>query len=183
METILNKSQPDSVMVAIVSDTHCDLDKRIIDLIRQADIAVHAGDIGDISVLDAMQPKSGRVIAVTGNNDHPVLWPAQQGERLESIPEIAEIELPGGLLAVEHGDRHGQHAPDHQLLRNTHPGARVIVYGHTHRMLVDDSHEPWVVNPGAAGKTRTRGGASCLLLDASSQGWKIEQRRFLDQDS
>lgn len=174
----MNKPQSDKILVVIISDTHSHLDQRIADLIRQADIAVHAGDIGDSSVLDAMQPRSGRVIAVTGNNDHPVLWPPQQGERLEAIPEIAEIELPGGLLAVEHGDRHDSNAPDHQRLRDAHPRARVVVYGHTHRMLVDDSHEPWVVNPGAAGKTRTRGGASCLLLQASSYGWEIEQRRF-----
>ena len=80
--------------VAIVSDTHGQLDKRIADIVKQADIAVHAGDIGDASVLEAMQPKSGQVYAVAGNNDHPVHWPAIQSETLKSIPQVAEFDLP-----------------------------------------------------------------------------------------
>jgi len=170
-----------SVLVAIISDTHSMLDERVADVVRQADIAIHAGDIGDGQVLDAMQPRTGRVIAVTGNNDHPVLWPATQTSRLQAIPKRAEIELPGGNIAIEHGDRHGSIAPDHQSLRDAHPTARVVVYGHTHRMVVDDDSDPWVVNPGAAGSTRTGGGASCLMLEASnSKPWTIESIRFAD---
>jgi len=167
--------------VAIISDTHSVLDERIADVIRSADIAIHAGDIGDAEVLNSMQPRSGRVIAVTGNNDHPVLWPAAQTERLQDIPEQVEIELPGGRIAIEHGDRHDSIAPDHQSLRDAHPSARVIVYGHTHRMVIDDDCNPWVVNPGAAGNTRTGGGASCLMLQASdNEPWTIESIRFAD---
>jgi len=55
--------------VAVVSDTHAFLDPRIIDLIRECDIAIHAGDICGADILDKMQPKTGEVIAVTGNND------------------------------------------------------------------------------------------------------------------
>lgn len=169
-----------SVVVAIVSDTHSVLDKRVAKLIATADIAIHAGDIGDAQVLDSMKPKSGKIYAVTGNNDHPVLWPVAQASRLQAIPVETEIELPGGNIAVEHGDRHGTIAPDHQSLRKTHPNARVVVYGHTHQMLIDDADLPWVVNPGAAGHTRTRGGPSCLLLKASKEKWDIEQHRFSD---
>lgn len=157
------------IRVAIVSDTHSVLDQRVAEVVRNADMAIHAGDIGDSQVLDSMQPKSGRVIAVTGNNDHPVLWPAAQSSRLEMIPERVEFELPGGNIAIEHGDRHDAIAPDHQSLRAAHPHARVIVYGHTQRLIIDDDCEPWVVNPGAAGNTRTRGGPSCLMLEASEQ--------------
>lgn len=164
--------------VAIVSDTHGLLDPRIATIVQQADVAIHAGDIGDASVLNSMRPKSGRVYAVAGNNDHPVLWPPGQTERLESIPEIAEFDLPGGSVAIEHGDRHHAIRPDHQSLRDAFPHSRLVIYGHTHKMIIDDQKLPWVANPGAAGNTRTHGGPSCLLLTASESNWNIESFRF-----
>ena len=166
--------------VAIISDTHGELDPRIEDLIKQSDIAVHAGDIGDASVLQAMQPKSGKVYAVLGNNDHPVLWPHGQSDTLKAIPEIVELDLAGGRLSIEHGDRHNPVAPDHQALRDAFPESRLIVYGHTHKMIIDNQTLPWVANPGAAGNTRTRGGPSCLILTISDGDWEIESIRFED---
>jgi hypothetical protein len=35
-----------------------------------------------------------------------------------------------------------------------------------------------VLNPGAAGRTRTYGGPSCLLLIAGETDWKVEVHRF-----
>lgn len=164
--------------VAIISDTHGELDPRIRDIIKQSDIAAHAGDIGDAVVLELMQPKSGKVFAVQGNNDHPVLWPKSQSETLKSIPKIAHLDLPGGRLSIEHGDRHDSIAPDHQSLRHAFPESRLVIYGHTHKMIIDQQTKPWVANPGAAGNTRTRGGPSCLLLTASDSDWEIESFRF-----
>jgi hypothetical protein len=57
----------------------------------------------------------------------------------------------------------------------------MVVYGHTHKKVIDDYQQPWVVNPGAAGSTRTRGGASCLILTACAQFWKLESYRFEDR--
>ena len=166
------------ITVAIISDTHTRLDTRIREIVAQADIAIHAGDIGNANVLSAMRPISGRVIAVTGNNDVPVLWPYDQIDSLELIPDIAHLDLPGGSIAIEHGDlRHGN-TPDHQSLSEAHPNARLVIYGHTHRLVIDDAHTPWVANPGAAGFTRTYGGPSCLLLIASPNDWKINIYRF-----
>ena len=169
-----------TITVAIISDTHAFLDSRVSQIVDDADIAVHAGDIGDAEVLLKMRPKSGRVIAVAGNNDHPVLWPKDQIESLETIPELAYFDLPGGRVVVEHGDKHDRITPDHQSLRDAHPGVRLVIYGHTHKLVVDENELPWVANPGAAGKTRTNGGPSCLLLKASNQSWDIEQIRFAE---
>ena len=166
--------------VAIISDTHTVLDPRIAEAISRADIAIHAGDIGDAGVLSAMHPKTGRVLAVAGNNDHPMFWPVDQTEVLESMPEIIRFELPGGGVAIEHGHRHGSNSPGHQSLREAHPDAKLVIYGHTHHQVIDDMCTPWVVNPGAAGTTRTHGGPSYLLLTASEQDWEIESFRFDD---
>lgn len=156
--------------IAIISDTHAVLDERIAALIRDCDYAIHAGDVCGETVLEAMQPKTGQVYAVAGNND--VMF---HGDRL---PQQTRLELASGSIAIEHGHLHGMNKPCHASLRKAHPDARMIVYGHTHTMLQDKSQQPWVVNPGAAGGTRTRGGPSCLVLTCDADDWNITEHRF-----
>ena len=91
---------------------------------------------------------------------------------------MAILELPGSVLAAEHGHRVNPVAQRHALLRTRHAGARAVVYGHSHRLAVDQTKQPWVLNPGAAGRSRTFGGPSCLVLTASIDRWNIEVCRF-----
>ncbi len=175
------KDTPETVRVAILSDTHGVLHPQIEALVRDCDLAIHAGDIFDGRILDRLQPKTGRVVAVAGNNDHEGVWPEDQHDRVRALPEIAELELPGGIIRVEHGHRHSWKSPSHDDLRAAHPDARVIVYGHTHKKVIDDYRQPWVINPGAAGATRTRGGPSCMILHAAADLWRIDSYRFSDQ--
>ena len=167
-----------TVTVAIISDTHGFLDPRIAKIIHGCHYAVHAGDVMAASVLDAMRPRSGRVIAVAGNNDVSEKWSECEADIVQQLPHVAELELPGGTLAIEHGHRHGHHAPRHDLLRRAHPRARVIVYGHSHQLICDQDEQPWVINPGAAGRVRTHGGPSCLVLTATPESWTFEPYRF-----
>ena len=165
--------------VAIVSDTHSYLHPEIIKLVKKCDYVVHAGDIGCNQILKLLKPKRSRVIAVKGNNDHINTWDKSEHEVVNTLQQVARLDLPGGLLVVEHGEAHGFHTPCHDKLRKAHPYARAIVYGHTHKQVIDQSSDPWVLNPGAAGKTRTHGGASCLVLHASPiKDWNIECFRF-----
>lgn len=163
--------------VLILSDTHGHVDENILQIANRSDYVVHAGDICGAHVLHSLKPKE-KVIAVRGNNDHPSIWTAQERAMIESIPEEEQLKLPGGLLSVEHGHRHDFHRPSHDDLRNSHPTARLIVYGHTHKQVFDQEKQPWVVNPGAAGHTRTRGGPSCVVLIATETDWHIELKRF-----
>ena len=173
----------DAVTVAIISDTHAFLHPEIERLIHQCDVAIHAGDICNADTLHAIRPKTGQVVAVTGNNDHERSWPVEQKDILSTIPRVASLKLPGGLVKIEHGHVFDMHKPEHEDLRHAHPEARLVVYGHTHRKVIDDFKQPWVVNPGAAGATRTRGGASCLVLTATESLWKIDSYRFEDIDT
>lgn len=167
------------VRVAIVSDTHGHLDPRIAEQVAACDIAVHGGDIGRAAVLDALAPRTGSVIAVRGNNDMPDKWPPGEGAALAALPWEGELDLPGGRLVVVHGHQHSGSLPArHAWLRSRYPGARLIVYGHSHRRILDLSGTPWVVNPGAAGRTRTYGGPSCIILHARQNEWSLEELRF-----
>jgi len=172
-------SQPShSVRIAIISDTHGIIEPNILELIKSCDQVIHAGDICTASVLSQITEVNNKLTAVIGNNDIAALWAADEADIVNAIPRTAVLELPGGKLCIEHGHIHGMHQPDHQLLREAHPEARMIVYGHTHTQIIDDKQQPTVINPGAAGHTRTRGGPSCLILEASEAEWKIEKFRF-----
>jgi uncharacterized protein len=163
--------------VAILADTHGFLDPRIADVVSACDVAVHAGDVGGADVLLALQPRE-QVVAVKGNNDLPAKWAEHEVHVLETLPGEAVLDLPGGQLVVVHGNEEGPVAERHQRLRARYPNARAIAYGHSHQLLIDDSVEPWVLNPGAAGRTRTYGGPSCLLLECTADSWKIEEYRL-----
>lgn len=165
------------VRVAILADTHGHLDPRIAALVAGCDLAVHGGDIGSADVLAALQPCSGRVHAVTGNNDVAAKWPPDEHGLLARIPPVARVSLPGGDLVIVHG--HRLPANDrHRRLRALYPDARAIVYGHSHRLIADRDAEPWVLNPGAAGRARTYGGPSCLVLGAAATRWVVAIHRF-----
>ena len=166
-----------SVRVAILADTHGFLDPRIAAQVGRCDFAVHAGDVGNTAVLEALQPREG-VLAVSGNNDLPAKWPPGEAGRLAGLPAEGSLELPGGRLMVVHGDRVNPVAQRHDRLRAAYPQARAIVYGHSHRLVCDLERLPWVLNPGAAGRARTYGGPSCLVLTASPRRWRLESIRF-----
>ena len=162
-----------SIKIAVVSDTHAHLDDRIKELVSQCNYAIHAGDICGEDILESMQPTDGKLFVVTGNND-PYCHKTP-------LPEVLNIDLPGGILTVEHGHKHGHHKPDHDSMRKAHANSRMIIYGHTHKQVIDKSATPWVINPGAAGQTRTHGGPSCLVLEVTEDDWDVVPYRFPDE--
>ena len=161
-----------SVKVGILSDTHGEVDPRIVDVINDCDFAIHAGDICGAHILESLKPRID-VIAVAGNNDHPAIWHEDEAEVVSALPKSTELSLPGGKIIIEHGHRLG-HNPEHDQFRWDHAEAKLVVYGHTHKRVIDQTAEPWVINPGAAGNVRNHGGPSCLVLHASEADWKIE---------
>ncbi len=168
----------DTLRIAIISDTHGHVDENIINVIKTCDRVIHAGDICGAHVLEQLNEVCADVTAVAGNNDASGLWPVEETHVVVALPHQTTIKLPSGIIAIEHGHRHGMHTPCHDSLRHAHQEARIIVYGHTHSMVVDNENEIWVVNPGAAGHTRTRGGPSCLVLTIKGDDWDVEMIRF-----
>lgn len=179
--TTTDSDKSSAYRVAIISDTHGSINNHVLQAISGCEQIVHAGDICGAHVLSQLREICPLVTAVAGNNDVPGLWAEIETQIVAALPEVTQIQLPGGILAIEHGHQHGMHKPDHASLRAAHPEARAIVYGHTHKMLVDDEQSPWVVNPGAAGATRTNGGPSCLILSIESDSWDFEMLRFDDE--
>ena len=163
--------------ILLLSDTHAQLHPAICELAAVADQVIHAGDIGAAYVLDQLRRHSP-VLAVLGNNDKPDHWTGNGRDRLASLETTATLPLASGTIAIEHGHRANPAGRRHALLRKRYPDARLVVYGHSHRLCLDQSAEPWVVNPGAAGRSRTFGGPSCVMLHADGEDWTLQPYRF-----
>ena len=164
--------------VALVSDTHGHLDPRIVAVVERCRVVVHAGDIGSVAVLDTLARSDRRVAAVRGNNDIASKWDPDEHGRLEQLPWEAALALPGGRLAVTHGHQIVSVERRHGWLRERYPDARVVVHGHTHRRCIDRSARPWIVNPGAAGRNRTFGGPSLVVIDVDGPRWRLRTVHF-----
>jgi putative phosphoesterase len=165
--------------IAIISDTHGHIDSAILGIIRGADLCIHAGDIGNAAVLTQLETEGLPVYAVLGNNDVVTKWPAQDCAFLDKIPYHQTVDLPGGKLCVEHGHRINPVKSRHTKLRKKYQDAKAVIYGHSHRLICDQDAEPWVLNPGSAGRSRTFGGASCIILTISTNHqWKVKPCRI-----
>ena len=173
----MSRTLGSATRVLLLADTHGFLDERIAALARACDVAVHAGDVGNSQVIETLEAAGARVFAVRGNNDVASKWPSDQRRAAQALEAFARVELPGGVLIATHGDAYAP-SSRHARLRGAFSEARAIVYGHSHRLVVDDAQSPWVLNPGAAGRARTYGGPSCLILEASTKAWRVAPQRF-----
>lgn len=139
--------------IGLISDTHGLLRPEVFEVFRGVDRILHAGDIGPADLLvelEALAP----LTAVSGNTD--------RYDVAVALPERAELELVGRQVVVLHGHQLGSPTP--AALKAAESGADIVVYGHTHRALIDRTGSPLVVNPGAAGATRFGLPASVAIL-------------------
>jgi len=132
------------VRLGIISDTHGMLRPEVFDVFREVDHILHGGDIGEwdlIVELEALAP----VTAVYGNTD--------SFDIRSRVPQVAEVELDGFPIVVTHGDQFGSPTP--AKLHEAFPQADIIIFGHSHKPLLELIDKTvTVMNPGGAGAPR-----------------------------
>lgn len=107
-------------LIAVISDTHGPLDRRVLELCAGADHIIHAGDVGSGDVLDELA-RLAPLTAVRGNRDRGALG--------ADLPDEGVGEVAGLRFVVAHKRRD---------LKTGHPdpeieGLGLLVYGHTHQ--------------------------------------------------
>jgi len=129
------------VLLGLVSDTHNLVRPEIYDALEGVELILHAGDVGGPAVIAELATVAP-VRAVFGNTDVP-------GE--PGLAESLDLKIDGVTIHVSHGHEVGGPTPEKLLKRYS---ADVIVFGHTHKPLIEQVGKRIVVNPGAAGPRR-----------------------------
>lgn len=130
--------------VGLLSDTHGYLDPKIFDYFKEVDEIWHAGDIGDIIVMDKLasfKPLKG----VHGNIDDHIIR-AEYPEELTFMCENVKVSL------THIGGKPGKYyRKAHELIQKEKPN--LFVCGHSHILLVkmDPNYNMLWMNPGACG--------------------------------
>lgn len=131
--------------VGILSDTHGYLHPGVTGFFSEVNEIWHAGDIGTIDVLDALNGLKP-VRAVYGNIDGR--------EVRHACPEIVQFAVEGVSVVMTHiGGYPGRYAPGvRAILERSQP--RLFVCGHSHilKVMYDRKLNLLHVNPGSAGK-------------------------------
>jgi putative phosphoesterase len=124
--------------VGLISDTHGLLRPQATDLLRGSNHIIHAGDVGNKSILRQLAALAS-VTVVRGNND--------KGEWADDLPESAIVQIGSVVIYVLH---------DLALL-DIDPnasGVHVVVSGHSHKPGIEVRQGVLYVNPGSAGPRR-----------------------------
>jgi putative phosphoesterase len=157
------------VRLLMLADTHVpkrarDLPPEVWAAVDAADVVLHAGDWVDVPLLDALEARAARLVAVVGNNDGPALR--------ARLPEVARAELGGLRFAVVHET--GPAGGRERRCAERFPDTDVLVFGH--------SHIPWdttadtglrLLNPGSP--TDRRSQPHRTYLTAVAAGGELTQ--------
>jgi putative phosphoesterase len=131
-------SESRGVIVGVVADTHGLLRPELLEVFKDVDLIIHAGDVGKERVLNALRALAP-TIAVRGNVD--------QGAWAQPLPRTEHVEVAGVKIYIHHG---------HEVLE-LDPGAagyRVVVSGHSHKSEIRERDGVLYLNPGSAGPRR-----------------------------
>lgn len=140
--------------IGLVSDTHGLLRPEAAQALAGCDQLLHAGDIGDAAIIDALAALAP-LAAVRGNNDH--------GPWADRLPEAVTLALGGVRIHLLH---------DLAMLAVDPRAERiaVVVSGHSHRPLVRQQDGVCYVNPGSAGPRRFSLPVAVAMLDIDADG-------------
>ena len=126
------------MIVGVISDTHGLLRPQAIAALRGAELIIHAGDVGDPAILDALG-RIAPVRAIRGNVDSEA-W-------AHKLPETEVVEIADVAIYVLHNV--------HDLDLNPRAaGFACVISGHSHQPASERSDGVLYFNPGSAGPRR-----------------------------
>jgi putative phosphoesterase len=135
--------------IGLISDTHGLLRPQALAVLAGVDRILHAGDIGNAQILQALA-QIAPIDAVRGNND--------KGPWAEEIPHAQTLDFDGVRIHLLH---------DIKELNGRMPPVRAVIAGHSHRPLVREQDGVLQVNPGSAGPRRFKLPVTVGMLEIS----------------
>ena len=150
--------QPLSLRVGVISDTHGLLRPEVLPALAGVNHILHAGDVGDPTILDALRTIAP-VTAIRGNID-------RHGPCAE-LPATEAVELGGRLFYLVH-------ALEDLDIDPVAAGVAMVISGHSHKPRLDERDGVQYLNPGSAGPRRFRLPVTLALLTLEPDSIKAE---------
>ena len=126
------------LLIGVISDTHGLLRPEAVEALRGSELILHAGDVGDPRILEALA-RIAPVTAIHGNIDtEPWARP---------LPETEVVEA--GNISI-----YMLHNLSQLDLKPEAAGFRVVLYGHSHKPNIEEKNGVLYFNPGSAGPRR-----------------------------
>ncbi|MGE5648538.1 MAG: metallophosphoesterase family protein [Acidobacteriota bacterium] len=150
-------------MIGVISDTHGLLRDEAVRALAGAERIIHAGDIGDPAILDALA-KIAPVTAVRGNVDRD-RW-------AQFLPVAEAVEAAGVSLYVLHNLAELD-------LNPRAAGFHAVISGHSHHPLHEVRDGVLYLNPGSAGPRRFHLPVTLARLHVDARGLRPELVRLL----
>jgi len=145
-----------------MSDTHKKLGraKKAVDLLmdKGSEFIVHAGDIVRVELLEYLEKKNIRYVAVLGNNDYH-LYDVVDKFNLVTEPYYFKLANKSWKL---------MHYPKYMFPLDTD----IIVYGHTHDVDISFNGKNLILNPGEV-CARDHGFSTCMTLDIKENKYLV----------
>jgi putative phosphoesterase len=169
--------QMPALTVGLLSDTHIPhrlkrLPDAVLEALAGVDLILHAGDVDNPAALEPLRAIAP-VYAVRGNIH---IQDLSDGGAI--LPAVVELQIAGQRVVLTHGHRPGLlgfflkgldvigqwlgltdngkfNRRTARRLARQHPGADVIVFGHSHRAHVERVGRALLVNPGAVCATES----------------------------
>jgi len=140
-------------IIGVISDTHGLLRPEAVTALHGVEMILHAGDIGKPEILDELN-KIAPVTAVRGNND--------TGDWARDIPDRQHLEIGGVLIYMLH-DLKEFNSADEAI------DADVLIFGHSHKPMIEERDGVVHLNPGSAGPRRFKLPVTVALLNVEGQ--------------
>ncbi len=131
--------------IGLLSDTHSYIHDEMLDFFSGCDEIWHAGDIGDMSIINKLQ-NIAPVRAVYGNIDDAKIR--------QHYPEKLIFETAGKKIFITHiGGYPGKYeSAARKNIEKEKPDLFISGHSHILKVIHDDKHNLLHINPGAAGK-------------------------------
>ena len=139
------------MIIGVISDTHGLIRPEALDALKAAELIIHAGDVGRMSVLKALETIAP-VAAVKGNID--------RGQLADDLPEVRVVEAGSVRICVIH-------IVENLKLNPVAESFKLVVAGHSHIPSISERNGVVYLNPGSAGPRRFNLPASVALVEVS----------------
>ncbi|HEY3987694.1 MAG TPA: metallophosphoesterase family protein [Acidobacteriaceae bacterium] len=140
--------------VGVISDTHGLLRAEALKALQGAEHILHAGDVGDPAILDTLRGIAP-VTAIRGNID--------EGGPCSHLPPTEFVELSGRNIYMLHDVKKLDLKPEAA-------GLAAVIFGHSHKPLVEWRRGVLYLNPGSAGPHRFQLPVTVAWLDIEAAG-------------